>query len=41
VTVAGSATDVYLWLWNRPSRVDITGDPTVAERWKRVRVRWS
>jgi uncharacterized protein (TIGR03083 family) len=41
VTVSGPPTDVYLWLWNRPAGVDITGDPTVAERWKRVRVRWS
>lgn len=41
VRVAGSPTDVYLWLWNRPARVDITGDPAVAERWKKVRVRWS
>ncbi|HVV76356.1 MAG TPA: maleylpyruvate isomerase family mycothiol-dependent enzyme [Mycobacteriales bacterium] len=41
VTVSGAPTDVYLWLWNRPATVEITGDPSVAERWKRVRVRWS
>lgn len=41
VTVAGSPTDIYLWLWNRPARVDITGDAAVAERWKKIRVRWS
>ncbi|HWC36199.1 MAG TPA: maleylpyruvate isomerase family mycothiol-dependent enzyme [Mycobacteriales bacterium] len=41
VTVSGTPTDVYLWLWNRPATVTITGDPAVAERWKRVRVRWS
>jgi uncharacterized protein (TIGR03083 family) len=40
-TVAGSASDVYLWLWNRQADVSITGDATVADRWKRVRVRWS
>lgn len=41
VTVSGTASQVYLWLWNRPATVEITGDPAVAERWKRVRVRWS
>jgi uncharacterized protein (TIGR03083 family) len=40
-TVAGSASDVYRWLWNRPADVAITGDPEVADRWKRVRVRWA
>jgi uncharacterized protein (TIGR03083 family) len=41
VTVSGTPTQVYLWLWNRPATVEITGDPTVADRWKQVRVRWS
>jgi uncharacterized protein (TIGR03083 family) len=41
VTVSGSPTQVYLWLWNRPAAVDIAGDPGVADRWKQVRVRWS
>lgn len=41
VAIAGSPTQVYLWLWNRPATVEITGDPTVAARWKQVRVRWS
>ncbi|MGN6474684.1 MAG: maleylpyruvate isomerase family mycothiol-dependent enzyme [Mycobacteriales bacterium] len=41
VTVSGNPTQAYLWLWNRPATVDITGDPTVADRWKQVRVRWS
>jgi uncharacterized protein (TIGR03083 family) len=41
VTVAGSASDVYRWLWNRPADVSITGDAEVADRWKRVRVRWA
>jgi uncharacterized protein (TIGR03083 family) len=40
-TVAGSASDVYLWLWNRPAAVSITGDPAVADRWKALRVRWA
>jgi uncharacterized protein (TIGR03083 family) len=39
--VAGSASDLYLWLWNRPAAVAISGDRTVAERWGDVRVRWS
>jgi uncharacterized protein (TIGR03083 family) len=41
VTISGTPTQVYLWLWNRPATVDIRGDPTVADRWKQVRVRWS
>jgi uncharacterized protein (TIGR03083 family) len=41
VTVAGTASDVYLWLWNRPATVEISGDHAVADQWKRVRVRWS
>lgn len=40
-TVSGTPTQVYLWLWNRPATVEISGDPTVADRWKLVRVRWS
>lgn len=41
VTVSGPPTQIYLWLWNRPAVVDVIGDPTVADRWKQVRVRWS
>jgi uncharacterized protein (TIGR03083 family) len=41
VALSGTPSQVYLWLWNRPATVDVTGDPAVAERWKRVRVRWS
>ncbi len=41
VTISGTPTQVYLWLWNRPATVEIAGDPTVADRWKQVRVRWS
>jgi uncharacterized protein (TIGR03083 family) len=40
VTVSGDASDVYLWLWNRPANVAIIGDLAVAEQWKRLRVRW-
>mgnify|MGYP001552254499 CR=1 FL=1 len=40
-TVAGTPTQLYLWLWNRPAEVTVTGNPAVAERWRQVRVRWS
>ena len=40
-TVSGSASDVYLWLWNRPSAAAITGDAAMTEQWKKLRVRWS
>jgi uncharacterized protein (TIGR03083 family) len=40
VTVTGSVSDVYQWLWNRPAEVDIAGDADVAARWRQVRVRW-
>lgn len=40
-TVSGDAGQVYLWLWNRPADVTITGDLAVARRWGQVRVRWS
>jgi hypothetical protein len=40
VTVRGSATDIYLWLWNRPAAVTITGDAAIADRWQQIRVRW-
>lgn len=38
--VAGSASDIYLWLWNRPSAVEVSGDAELAKRWRTVRVRW-
>jgi uncharacterized protein (TIGR03083 family) len=41
VTISGSASDVYLWTWNRPAAVTITGDRAVADQWAKVRVRWS
>ena len=40
VVLTGSASDLYLWLWNRPSAAVLTGDGTVAERWRDIRVRW-
>jgi uncharacterized protein (TIGR03083 family) len=40
VTVSGDAGQVYLWLWNRPAEVTISGDSAVAERWQKVKVRW-
>jgi uncharacterized protein (TIGR03083 family) len=37
----GSASDLYLRLWNRPADVDVSGDPAVLAAWgRRVRVRW-
>ncbi len=44
VTVAGAASDLYMWVWNRPpiAEVAITGERPVAEMWKdTVHVRWS
>jgi uncharacterized protein (TIGR03083 family) len=40
--VTGSSAELYLWLWNRPSRAHLDGDETVAQLWReRVQVRWS
>jgi uncharacterized protein (TIGR03083 family) len=41
VTVRGLSSDLYLWLWNRPSEAVVDGDVTVAGAWRAVRVRWS
>lgn len=42
VTVRGLSSDLYLWLWNRPSDAVVDGDPDVAGAWATtVRVRWS
>jgi uncharacterized protein (TIGR03083 family) len=41
VVVSGSAADMYLWLWNRPATVSITGDSAAAEHWQQIKVRWS
>jgi uncharacterized protein (TIGR03083 family) len=40
-TVNGSSSDLYLWLWNRPADVTISGDASIAERWRQIQVRWS
>ena len=39
--VAGTSSQLYLWVWNRPADVRISGDVTVADAWRSVRVRWS
>ena len=39
--VSGSSSELYLWLWNRPSPVEVSGDGSVAALWRNVRVRWS
>jgi uncharacterized protein (TIGR03083 family) len=40
-TVRGSSSDLYLWLWNRPSAAHVSGDEGVAQLWHdTVRVRW-
>jgi uncharacterized protein (TIGR03083 family) len=41
VTVRGLSSDLYLWLWNRPSEAFADGDPDVAALWSSVRVSWS
>lgn len=39
-TVAGSSSEVYRWLWNRPSPAAADGDDAVFALWRKVRVRW-
>jgi uncharacterized protein (TIGR03083 family) len=42
VTIRGLSSDLYLWLWNRPSEAVVDGDEQVAALWGgAVRVRWS
>ena len=42
VTVRGLSSDLYLWLWNRPTDAVPDGDAAVAKLWAgSVRVRWS
>ena len=42
VAVRGLSSDLYLWLWNRPSDAVVDGDAEVAAQWAgTVRVRWS
>ncbi len=38
--VTGSSSDIYLWLWNRPSAAAVSGDADIAKQWRTVRVRW-
>jgi uncharacterized protein (TIGR03083 family) len=40
-TVAGTSSALYLWLWHRPARVEITGDTGVVEQYDAIRVNWS
>lgn len=41
VTVRGVSSDLYRWLWNRPSDAVVDGDAEVAELWSNtVKVRW-
>jgi uncharacterized protein (TIGR03083 family) len=41
-TLRGSASDLYLALWNRPAAPRVEGDPGVLDLWGgRARVRWS
>jgi uncharacterized protein (TIGR03083 family) len=42
VTIRGLSSDLYLWLWNRPSEAVVDGDQEIAAVWAQsVRVRWS
>jgi uncharacterized protein (TIGR03083 family) len=40
-TVRGTFSDLYYWLWNRPSAAAVEGDESVAALWHdTVKVRW-
>jgi uncharacterized protein (TIGR03083 family) len=42
LVVRGSSSEIYLWLWNRPSTARVDGDEAAAQLWRdSVRVRWS
>jgi uncharacterized protein (TIGR03083 family) len=42
VTFSGTATQLYLGLWNRGAEIGVDGDPALLERWRAVqRVRWA
>jgi uncharacterized protein (TIGR03083 family) len=41
VTVRGLSSDLYLWLWNRPSEAVVDGDAAIARAWTAVRVTWT
>ena len=38
-TVSGTASDLYLWVWNRPATVVVDGDEDVAALWRHVQIR--
>jgi uncharacterized protein (TIGR03083 family) len=43
-TVTGTASDLYLWAWNRlpAEAIEVMGDRSLVERWREtVHVRWS
>ncbi|MDP9093449.1 MAG: maleylpyruvate isomerase family mycothiol-dependent enzyme [Actinomycetota bacterium] len=40
-SVSGISAELYLWLWNRQAKVEITGDAALVDLWRTVRVRWS
>ena len=41
-TVQGSSSDLYRWLWNRPSGAEVLGERSVAQLWRdTVKVTWS
>ncbi len=40
-TITGTASDLYLWVWNRPATAVVDGDHDVVALWQHVRVRWS
>ena len=43
-TVRGSASDLFLFLWNRrtPDGLDVTGDAALPDVWREsLRIRWS
>ena len=40
--VSGTSSDIYLWLWNRPSEAKTEGDDEITALWHdTVRVRWN
>ncbi|MGN6606621.1 MAG: maleylpyruvate isomerase family mycothiol-dependent enzyme [Jatrophihabitans sp.] len=42
LVVAGTSSDLYLWLWNRPSAARLQGDDSLARAWAdTVQVRWT
>jgi uncharacterized protein (TIGR03083 family) len=40
VVVSGTSGALYLWLWNRTGEAAVTGERSVADLWRTVRVRW-